>query len=214
MADIVNVCTRAPMRAFGGRPLTAIADPRRASPGALARFAQLAGASLTTSSYLERRESIRILDVAGDTRAHGFRACDGSSSRVSSVAQPHRRVDVGEECLRARSRRESPSKSRRRTMSPDSDNEAANLTVLTNEQFHKLLEAVGGRGLIPSLHKLTDEQKKAEKAFNLAGSQMGLGTFVKLPERVTRTDRFLAAPVPRHAAQARMFLQTGVIQAQ
>lgn len=61
MADIVNVCTRAPMRAFGGRPLTAIADPRRASPGALARFAQQAGASLTTSSYLERRESIRIL---------------------------------------------------------------------------------------------------------------------------------------------------------
>lgn len=97
-------------------------------------------------------------------------------------------------------------------MSPDSDNKAANLTVLTNEQFHKLLEAVGGRGLIPSLHKLTDEQKKAEKAFNLAGSQMGLGTFVKLPERVTRTDRFLAAPVPRHAAQARVFLQTGVIQ--
>ena len=49
------------MRAFGGRPLTAIVDPRRVSPRALAEFAERAGASLMTSSYLERRESIRIL---------------------------------------------------------------------------------------------------------------------------------------------------------
>jgi hypothetical protein len=61
MADIVEICTRAPMRAFGGRPLTAIADPRRASPAALLQFAQRAGASMLTSSYLERHESIRIL---------------------------------------------------------------------------------------------------------------------------------------------------------
>jgi hypothetical protein len=61
LRDIVDVCTRAPMRAFGGRPLTALIDPRRASPRALAAFAQRAGPSMLTSTYLERRESIRIL---------------------------------------------------------------------------------------------------------------------------------------------------------
>jgi hypothetical protein len=61
MSDIVELCTRAPMTAFGGRPLTTIANPQRASPRALAQLASHAGASLLTSSYLERRESIRIL---------------------------------------------------------------------------------------------------------------------------------------------------------
>jgi hypothetical protein len=61
LGDIVDVCTRAPMRAFGGRPLTALIDPRRVSPRELASFAQRAGPSMLTSSYLERRESIRIL---------------------------------------------------------------------------------------------------------------------------------------------------------
>jgi hypothetical protein len=61
MADIVDTCTRAPMVAFGGRPLTGIVDPRRASPKELGLLAQRAGPSLLTSSYLARRESIRIL---------------------------------------------------------------------------------------------------------------------------------------------------------
>jgi hypothetical protein len=61
MGDLVATCTRAPMRAFGGRPLTALADPRRVTLRALGELAQRAGASLTTSTYLERRESIRIL---------------------------------------------------------------------------------------------------------------------------------------------------------
>jgi hypothetical protein len=61
MDAIVATCTRVPMRAFGGRPLTAIVDPRRASPLALEQLARQAGASLLTSSYLQRRESIRIL---------------------------------------------------------------------------------------------------------------------------------------------------------
>jgi hypothetical protein len=73
MPAIVSVCTRTPMRAFGGRPLTALVSPRRVSPAALSAFATRAGASLLTSSYLERRESIRILTclttrVAGDAR--------------------------------------------------------------------------------------------------------------------------------------------------
>ena len=61
MGEIVATCTRVPMRAFRGRPLTAFVDPRRASPAALAQLVRQAGASLTTSSYLQRRESIRIL---------------------------------------------------------------------------------------------------------------------------------------------------------
>jgi len=61
MADIVEICTRTPMASFGGRPLTGIVDPRRASPKELTLFARRAGPSLLTSSYLERRESIRIL---------------------------------------------------------------------------------------------------------------------------------------------------------
>lgn len=61
MSDIVNLCTRTPMRAFGGRPLTALVDPRRASPGALAALAHRAGDSLLTSQYLQRHEALRIL---------------------------------------------------------------------------------------------------------------------------------------------------------
>jgi hypothetical protein len=49
------------MRAFGGRPLTALVDPKRASPAALEVLAQRAGASLLTSLYLQRHESLRIL---------------------------------------------------------------------------------------------------------------------------------------------------------
>jgi hypothetical protein len=61
MQEIVDVCTRTPMRAFGGRPLTALIDPRRAAPKELDALASRAGATLLASSYLNRRESIRIL---------------------------------------------------------------------------------------------------------------------------------------------------------
>ncbi len=61
MPDIVSVCTKMPMKSFGGRPLTAIVNPQRVSPTALDELATRAGASLLTSSYLARRESIRIL---------------------------------------------------------------------------------------------------------------------------------------------------------
>ncbi|MDT3439331.1 MULTISPECIES: hypothetical protein [unclassified Pseudofrankia] len=58
---IVDVCTRQPMAAFGGRPLAAVADPRIVSPAALAVFARQAGPSLLTSTYLRRIASLRIL---------------------------------------------------------------------------------------------------------------------------------------------------------
>lgn len=61
LADLADACTRTPMRAFGGRPLSALADPRRVSPAELARLAERSGPALWTSSYLRRLESLRIL---------------------------------------------------------------------------------------------------------------------------------------------------------
>lgn len=61
LGDIVDVCTRSPMAAFGGRPLHALADPRRVAPDALAALARQAGDSLLTSQYLARREPLSIL---------------------------------------------------------------------------------------------------------------------------------------------------------
>lgn len=59
--EVVDVCTRQPMTAFGGVPLCALLDPRRVSPAALESLARQAGPSLLTSSYLRRREPLRIL---------------------------------------------------------------------------------------------------------------------------------------------------------
>jgi hypothetical protein len=59
--DIVDICTRRPMRAFGGRPLHALADPSLVSPTALDALARQAGPALLTSQYLARRDSLAIL---------------------------------------------------------------------------------------------------------------------------------------------------------
>lgn len=66
--EIVDVCTRRPMRAFHGAPLAGVLDPRRVHPAALAALEQQAGGSLLTSSYLRRRDALRILAVLA-TRA-------------------------------------------------------------------------------------------------------------------------------------------------
>lgn len=66
--DVVDVCTRRPMRAFNGKPLAGVLDPRRVHPAALAALEQQAGGSLLTSSYLRRRDALRILAVLA-TRA-------------------------------------------------------------------------------------------------------------------------------------------------
>lgn len=58
---VVDACTRLPMKAFHGNALSALADPRRVSPAELDRLAERAGASLYTSSYLQRLEPMRIL---------------------------------------------------------------------------------------------------------------------------------------------------------
>lgn len=61
---LAEVCTRTPMRAFGGVPITAFADPMTVAPAELARLAERAGASLYTSSYLARLESMRVLALS------------------------------------------------------------------------------------------------------------------------------------------------------
>ncbi|GIF23449.1 hypothetical protein BJ973_004061 [Actinoplanes tereljensis] len=61
LGDLVDVCTRRPMQAFQGRPFCAVADPRRAAPAALGELARRAGPSLLTSSYLARKDPVRIL---------------------------------------------------------------------------------------------------------------------------------------------------------
>jgi hypothetical protein len=61
LPEIVDICTRHPMEAFHGRPMCALADPRRVSPAALDELARRAGPSLLTSQYLSRREPLRIV---------------------------------------------------------------------------------------------------------------------------------------------------------
>src|SRR5919201_1916573 len=61
---IADLCLLAPMRAFGGRALTAIVDPLGVRPHPLARLAQEAGPSLTTSSHWLRREGLRLLALS------------------------------------------------------------------------------------------------------------------------------------------------------
>jgi len=63
LEEIADVCTLLPMTAFRGVPLCALLDPRRVSPVALDNLARQAGPSLLTSSYLRRRESLRILAI-------------------------------------------------------------------------------------------------------------------------------------------------------
>lgn len=68
LGDIVDACTRRPMRAFRGAPLPAVLDPRQVHPASLQVLEQQAGGSLLTSSYLRRRHALRILALLA-TRA-------------------------------------------------------------------------------------------------------------------------------------------------
>jgi len=61
---IVDICLLAPLRAFGGRPLTALIDPRRVRPDALAKLALEAGPALYTSPHWLRKESLRLLALS------------------------------------------------------------------------------------------------------------------------------------------------------
>ncbi len=62
---IAEVCLLQPMRAFGGRPLTAFIDPLRVRPDALDALGREAGPSLDTSSHWLWNESLRLLALSG-----------------------------------------------------------------------------------------------------------------------------------------------------
>ena len=62
---LAEVCLIEPMRAFGGRPLTALVDPLRVRPDALAALAREAGPSLGVSSHWLWSESLRLLALSG-----------------------------------------------------------------------------------------------------------------------------------------------------
>lgn len=62
---LVEVCLAEPMRAFGGRPLTALVDPMQVRPDALRELARDAGASLGVSSHWLWSESLRLLALSG-----------------------------------------------------------------------------------------------------------------------------------------------------
>lgn len=89
--SIVDLCTRQPMRAFRGVPITTIIDPRRTSPAAMKAFEAEAGGTLLTSSFLRRRHALRILAILS-TRAvtdpgHAAAHCQTLRDWVSSVGQ-------------------------------------------------------------------------------------------------------------------------------
>ena len=65
MERIARTCLGTPVPGFGGRPVTAVVDPQRASPQALAELERTAGAALWTSSHWRRAEGIRIVALAG-----------------------------------------------------------------------------------------------------------------------------------------------------
>ena len=61
LPSIADACTRRPYKAFGGRPLSALADPNRVSPAALQELSRSTAGSLLTSTFLARNDSLRIL---------------------------------------------------------------------------------------------------------------------------------------------------------
>jgi hypothetical protein len=61
---IADLCLLAPVRGLGGRPLTALIDPQRVRPDALAKLAREAGPALYTSPHWLRQEALRMLALS------------------------------------------------------------------------------------------------------------------------------------------------------
>jgi len=78
---IVEICLRTPMRAFGGRPLTAWVDPLRVRPDALAQLARDAGGSIASPHWLGR-ESLRLLAL----------------SSLRYATEPERAAEIAKDC--------------------------------------------------------------------------------------------------------------------
>lgn len=65
MTRIADACLTAPVPGLGERPMTAVLDPGRVSPAALAELERAAGPALWTSPHWRRSEGIRIVALAG-----------------------------------------------------------------------------------------------------------------------------------------------------
>ena len=68
---VTEIVLYSPYRAFGHKPLTAIIDPRRASPQALEALGRDAGGAAFTSPYWAWNEAIRLMALNGYRSALG-----------------------------------------------------------------------------------------------------------------------------------------------
>ena len=65
LPNIVDITLHRPMRAFGGRPLSALIDPLRVSPEALDGLERRLGVALYTSMHWIWTEALRLLALTG-----------------------------------------------------------------------------------------------------------------------------------------------------
>jgi hypothetical protein len=65
LPEIVELCLRRKMRAFGGRALTDLIEPARVAPAALERLEAEVGQALYTSSYWIWTECVRLIALTG-----------------------------------------------------------------------------------------------------------------------------------------------------
>lgn len=65
LAEVAHLLFDARLNAFGGRPLSALVDPKRVSPAALSTLASEAGGALFTSDHWIRKEHLRLLALTG-----------------------------------------------------------------------------------------------------------------------------------------------------
>ncbi|HYD53927.1 MAG TPA: hypothetical protein VEA99_14920 [Gemmatimonadaceae bacterium] len=90
MPRLVSAVLDAPYRAFGGRPITALIDPRRVSPPALEQLARQAGTSAFTSTYWSWNEAVRLMAL------NGYRAGLGAAElREATAAQERWMLRLG-----------------------------------------------------------------------------------------------------------------------
>ena len=97
LGDIVDLCTRRPMAAFGGRPLHALADPSRVSPAALDALAPpdrrgAADVAVPVPSRLARHPGVAV-DAADDRSDQRHRSPQSAAGLVGhAVPEPSARV--------------------------------------------------------------------------------------------------------------------------
>lgn len=65
LGEIAQLCLSTPLPGLRGRPVTAVLDPQRTSPGALAELERRAGPALWRSPHWRASEGIRLVALAG-----------------------------------------------------------------------------------------------------------------------------------------------------